>query len=152
VPPIQCPECGRFLANAFVAGLADAPAPCPGCGARLTADAVGTASADAVATPDESGRSSPEPPDEVADPEVDGDPDAADADVLDGWDPDGGPTAWLDDRPPFPEDAAWVGGAAAAGALLGLIVGRRPLRGLLVGSVLGAGAAAAVRQIWRLRD
>ncbi|MTV25924.1 hypothetical protein FTX61_10965 [Nitriliruptoraceae bacterium ZYF776] len=37
MPPQQCPECGRFLKNALVEGLASAPAPCPKCGIELTA-------------------------------------------------------------------------------------------------------------------
>jgi hypothetical protein len=152
VPPTQCPECGRFLANAFVTGLADAPAPCPRCGAELTAGSVGTDTevagaerASAGAGDDSSAPVQVDDGDEV-------DADDAGADVLAGWDSDGAPTAWLDDRAPFPEDAAWVGGAAAAGAVLGLILDRRAVRGLLLGSVLGAGLTAVARQIWRLRD
>lgn len=37
MPPQQCPECGRFLKNALIEGLAAADAPCPKCGTALTA-------------------------------------------------------------------------------------------------------------------
>ena len=42
MPPEQCPHCGRFLKRAFVAGLQQASAACPGCGEELTSDAFGT--------------------------------------------------------------------------------------------------------------
>lgn len=139
VPPTQCPECGRFLAGAFVSALADAPAPCPRCGAELTAARVG-------ASPEAAASSASEADDA---PDV---PTSDEADVLAGWDPDGVPTDWLDDRAPFPEDVAWVAGAATAGGIVGLVLASRPVRGLLLGAVLGAGAAAVARQVWRLRD
>jgi hypothetical protein len=37
VPPQQCPECGRFLKQALVVSLADAPAACPRCKVQLVA-------------------------------------------------------------------------------------------------------------------
>ncbi len=36
MPPPQCPECGRFLATAFVEQITTEPAPCPGCGTELS--------------------------------------------------------------------------------------------------------------------
>lgn len=36
MPPPQCPECGRFLATAFVETIRSEPAPCPGCGTELS--------------------------------------------------------------------------------------------------------------------
>ncbi len=36
MPPPQCPECGRFLATAFVEQITSEPAPCPGCGTELS--------------------------------------------------------------------------------------------------------------------
>lgn len=36
MPPPQCPECGRFLATAFVEQITNEPAPCPGCGTELS--------------------------------------------------------------------------------------------------------------------
>ena len=65
MPPQQCPECGRFLKNALVEGLADAPAPCPKCGIELTAERFGVVDAEGPpAVP--AGLTDPE----VTDPEV----------------------------------------------------------------------------------
>lgn len=36
MPPPQCPECGRFLATAFVETIRTEPAPCPRCGTELS--------------------------------------------------------------------------------------------------------------------
>ena len=56
MPPHQCPECGRFLKNALVEGLATAPAPCPKCEVELTAELFGPAEATpSEATPVEAG-------------------------------------------------------------------------------------------------
>lgn len=46
MPPPQCPECGRFLATAFIEQIRTEPAPCPGCDTQLS-----HAAQDAGATP-----------------------------------------------------------------------------------------------------
>ncbi|MEX0953473.1 MAG: hypothetical protein WDZ26_06550 [Nitriliruptoraceae bacterium] len=120
--PAQCPSCARFLSAAFVTSLGGGPQACPGCATSLTADQF-----DGVDAPDE--------PDE--------------ADVLDGWDVGGEASSWRDDQPPFPVDAAWVGGGAAVGALLGMLTTRR-VGGLFTGALLGAAAVGAARRVWEL--
>lgn len=51
MPPPQCPECGRFLATAFVEQITTEPAPCPGCGTELSL--APDDGADGAAKPDE---------------------------------------------------------------------------------------------------
>ena len=38
MPPVQCPDCGRFLKRDFVASLGATPSPCPRCGAGLVSE------------------------------------------------------------------------------------------------------------------
>ncbi len=140
--PQQCPNCGRFLRNALVQGLADGPAPCPGCGTELTADTFGVA----AGTDPASVRPPDLPPAEVRDDR---------GDVLTGWDVDADAeelAGWRDDRAPFPTDALAVASSAAGGALLGAILLRRRIVGALLGGILGALVAGIVRQLWRAPD
>lgn len=162
MPPKQCPMCGRFLKNILVTRLAEGEQPCPGCGDALTADMFGGADgplsatgtpADAApvggATSDEakaSVRPPDLPPDEVRD-------DASD--VLDGW--DRGASAaemagWAQDRSPFPTDAVVVAATGFGGMLVGGLLLRDRLRGVVLGGLLGVVVAAVVRQVWRLPD
>lgn len=102
----------------------------------------------------------PEPSSAAADTSVrppDLAPDLVRDDVLAGWDVGVGPAdmaRWREDRRPFPTDTVVVAGAAAGGLLLGAALGavldERPGRGAVVGTVVGALAAAAGRRIWRL--
>ena len=136
MPPKQCPNCGRFLKNVLVERLAEGEQPCPGCDQALTADLFGGTS---VRPPDL-------PPDEVRD-------DASD--VLDGW--DRGASAaemagWAKDQPPFPTDAVTVAASGLGGMLVGGLLLRHRLRGVLLGGLIGVVAAAVVRQVWRLPD
>ncbi len=138
MPPKQCPECGRFLKNAFVEALTDSGDPCPGCGQALTRSQFthdGAAETSGSATISRA---------------VDTSGAADDPDVLAGWDPHGVESSWQDDRPPPPTDLAAVAAGAAGGGLLGLIVTSRRIRGALIGAVLGAGVVAAVRRVWEL--
>jgi hypothetical protein len=169
VPPVQCPSCGRFLKNSFVVGLADAPAPCPGCGTELTAEQFDEGPAPAATgaprSPSERGEGAlhggggqarggrqerassvrpPDlPPDEVRD---------AGGDVLRGWDTAApGFDDWQRDRPPFPTDTVIVAGAGLAGALLGATLARdRRAAGAAGGAAAGVAAAAIARRLWRL--
>lgn len=62
MPPQQCPECGRFLKNALVEGLAAANAPCPKCGMELTAEMFGAPTGGGPpALPADAGTPSPPP-------------------------------------------------------------------------------------------
>ncbi len=137
--PEQCPGCARFLSAAFVTSLASGPRACPGCDASLTGDQF--------ANPTEGGgdlREGAATVDDVDDSDVLDGPD-----VLEGWDVGGEASAWRDDQPPFPVDAAWVGAGAAAGALLGVVTTRR-MGGMFSGALLGAVAVGVVRRIWEL--
>ncbi len=141
MPPEQCPECGRFLAKAFVAGLASGPAPCPKCATELTGAQFGLGDA---APP-------PAPPAATAAAT----PAAGSAgDPLAGWDAPGADVVDLDavrgHQPP--PDGAILLGAGVAGAVIGAALTRRSLRGTALGAVLGAAAAGAARQVWRLDD
>lgn len=148
MPPIQCPECGRFLAKVLVAGLGQAPAPCPGCAVQLTAAMFVLAEDDSVRPPDLA-------PDEVRDatdqPHRSGAP--AD-DVLAGWDT--GVSAaevasWRDDRRPFPTDTVVVAGAGIVGLALGLVLGgERRGSGAVLGLLAGVATGSVARRIWRL--
>jgi len=136
----QCPNCGRFLSNALVEGLAEGPAPCPGCEVELTAAMFGEAD----------DHPSVRPPD--LEPEVVRD-DASD--VLAGWDAGAGAeeiASWTRDRPPFPTDTVAVASSLVGGALLGAALTTRRLRGAIVGGLIGAAIAAVARQLWRLQE
>jgi hypothetical protein len=141
VPPEQCPECGRFLKQAFVTGLADAAAPCPRCGTELSLDRLAE------------GRPGPEPVGDASVRPPDLRPDAVRdlADPLAGWDvgvPAG--TAAVRDERPFPIDTVVVVGAGIVGGLLGALLGRRTVRDGALGALGGAAGAGAVRRIWQL--
>jgi hypothetical protein len=140
--PAQCPDCARFLAKAFVAGLAEGPAPCPKCGTELTA-AMFT-----EAAPDDA--PSVRPPDLAWDA-VQGD----DRDPLAGWDTGGAVfdiADYRDRRLQPPPDGAIVLGAGLFGALLGGLLARRRGLGALLGLLLGVLGAGAARQVWKLED
>ena len=147
MPPRQCPQCGRFLKNALVDGLAHASQPCPGCATVLTA-----AMFEPVAEPpaaDAASQVSVRPPD--LEPESVRDPEQ---DVLAGWDV--GATAaemasWREDRPPFPLDAAMVAGGALLGGLCGALGDpQRRARGAAIGVTAGVATAVVARRLWRL--
>ena len=129
MPPKQCPECGRFLAAAFVAALAEQPTPCPKCGTPLGGEhGEPVAAAAAAATP------AVRPPDR---------------DPLEGWDGPDAPTPRDDlDRGPGAVDPATAVPAVLVGTMLGALLGGRSHRrlGALLGALLGAvGALLAAR-------
>lgn len=144
MPPVQCPECGRFLANAFVMGLLTEPNDCPKCGTRLSAanfpDKLGQAAA-----PD----GPAEEPAAAAELRSDEPPPATPGDPL--WDWDGGGPNQAAPSEPVP-DAAVIAGSGAAGALLGALLSRRRVSGAVMGLLWGVLAAAVARQVWRLPD
>lgn len=170
MPPAQCPECGRFLARAFVQSLATEPADCPKCGARLSSaqfpEELGqAASPDApveepAAAAELRGDATPDPdPASVRPPDLDpGEVRTAEdgaRDPLAGWDRPHADVVELDRfragrRPP--PDGAIVAGAGIAGALVGAVLARRRAAGAAVGLAAGVGAAAVARQVWRLPD
>lgn len=148
-PPSQCPSCGRFLKRALVESLAQAPAPCPGCGTELVAGMFDGGSGRAPT-------SEPSAPVSVRPPDLEpGSVRDESSDVLAGWD-EGGEVVdldrWRADRPPFPVDAAVVGGSAVVGATVGAVTDRRRARGAVLGALVGAVLGAVVRRIWRLED
>jgi hypothetical protein len=178
VPPEQCPACGRFLKRALVDGLADSPAPCPRCGIELSAamfpavpgaddgppPAPPAALAEAPAapsvipaTPVAPEAPSIRPPDlPPAAPSI-RPPDLPPADVRDepdplaGWDagvPSG--AAVVRDERPFPTDTVAVAAATVAGAALGAVFGRRPVRDAVLAGLGGAVGAGVARRIWQL--
>jgi hypothetical protein len=167
VPPKQCPACGRFLKNAFVVGLGDAAAPCPGCGDELTAImfAVVDATPDAasvVAADVSSGATTDTTVDRVSVRPPDLEPASVrdtTRDVLAGWDTTASAeeiASWRRDRRPFPTDTVVVVGSGALGAIAGGVIGRNhdPRRlggGVAGGLVVGLAVAAVSRRIWRLR-
>lgn len=122
--PQQCPECGRFLKNDLVAGLAQDDAPCPKCGQVLTAEMFGVVPA-TPAGRSRRGRSG-------------GDP-------LEGWDeggagrePSGQVVIALE-----PDEALLAG---IGGGILGaLILRERPGLGALLGAFAGMVAGGLVR-------
>lgn len=172
MPPYQCPSCGRFLKAALIASLEHQSAACPGCQQPLVASdftdvAASTSVMSALTTSTPAGNSASAPGHEVDHNEADHnesdhleaevDRDVVDdlgapTDVLQGWDPDGPPSRWLDDQPPFPTDMVAVAGAAVVGALVAAVLGRRKVRAGMVGAILGAVGAGIARQIWRLDD
>lgn len=170
MPPAQCPECGRFLAKAFVLSLATEPTDCPKCGLRLSAtqfpDTLGQAAApDAPAEEPAAAASlrsdmTPDPdPSSVRPPDLDPGEvrldDDGQVEPLAGWDGGRGDVVDLDDfraarRPP--PDGAIVAGAGAAGAIVGAVLARRWGIGVVVGFAAGVAAAATSRQVWRLPE
>jgi hypothetical protein len=146
VPPKQCPACGRFLKNAFVVGLDEAVAPCPGCGDELHAGMFASTASD--------------PPVSVRPPDLE--PASVrdtTRDVLVGWDVTADAeeiASWRRDRRPFPTDTVVVVGGGVLGAIAGGVLGRNsdprhPVLGIVGGLTLGLTVAAATRRIWRLR-
>lgn len=143
MPPVQCPECGRFLKQSLVDGLADADAPCPRCGTTLTAARFGldpqpTSEAPAAAA-------SVRPPDLAAG----GD------DPLAGWDQPRGASAGS--RAPGPElvlalDPIKAAIAAALGASFGALVDRSRTRGVVWGGLLGLVLGAMIRALTEGRE
>ncbi len=159
MPPPQCPECARFLSNAFVVGLGDEPAPCPRCGTVLTVDADGapvpaseaapaeTAPAGATAPPAAEPREVPEPP-SVRPPDL---PAAAvrDRDVLEGWDEEALPGRAPAEGTPIlgftPAELGTIVGAGLVGGLMGAwLAGEYRRLGATVGAAAAAGMAASV--------
>lgn len=185
MPPAQCPECGRFLAAAFVQNLVTEPADCPKCGTRLSPahfpEELGQAAApdgpaeepaaaaelrdDATPDPDPGGAGdvpletagasdgSVRPPD--LDPGAVQAGDDGRPDPLASWDRRDADVVDLDrfrsGRQP-PPDAAILGGAGLAGALVGALLADRRGRGAAFGLAVGLGAAAVARQVWRLPE
>lgn len=167
MPPAQCPECGRFLAKAFVLSLATEPTDCPKCGLRLSAthfpDTLGQAAAPDAPVEEPAGAAglrdaSPLEPDPASVRPPDLDPgavrlgDDGQPDPLAGW--DRGDGAGLDVRAARrpPPDGAIVAGAGAAGAIIGALLARRWGIGVVVGFAAGVAAAATSRQVWRLPE
>jgi hypothetical protein len=153
--PAQCPDCARFLAKAFVAGLAAEPAPCPKCGTELTAVMFSESAPEAfpaAATPAADDAPSVRPPDLAWDA-VQGD----DRDPLAGWDTGAGGAIfdladYRDRRLQPPPDGAIVLGAGLFGAIFGAFLTRRRGVGALLGLLLGVLGAGAARQVWKLED
>lgn len=137
--PPKCPQCGRFLSNAFIRALLDEPATCPRCGTTLNAEQFSGSDALAMAPPDGSVRPPDLPPESVR-------PTAEERDVLEGWDQ---PAEVIDlqARRGVPEPAvadrlramAVVMAAGVVGALLGALILRRHRR---LGAILGTFAAS----------
>ena len=170
MPPAQCPECGRFLAKAFVQNLATEPADCPKCGIRLSPahfpDELGQAASPEGPSEEPAGAAelrddtTPDPDDlSVRPPDLDpGTVRTAgegDGDPLRGWDAPEADVVELDrfraGRQP-PPDGAVVAGAGLAGALVGALVADRRGVGVAVGLGVGVAAAAVARQVWRLPE
>jgi hypothetical protein len=172
VPPKQCPECGRFLKNAFIQALGDRGTVCPRCDSTLMAamfeDEVltgrRTIPVPAGGSSDDPGDGGPFEGSEAGEvPEVsvrppDLEPDAVrdrTLDVLAGWDVGVGEAevaAWRQDRRPFPTDTVSLIGAGATGLLLGLLlVPQHRVRGASLGTLAGVVGSAIVRQVWLLR-
>ena len=158
-----CPECGRFLENAFVDALARSDAVCQHCDAILTASMFdSTVGSDDVAEVE--ARAAPVlVPEDASDDEIsvrppDLEPDMVrdrSLDVLAGWDVGVGEAevaSWRRDRRPVPVDTLVVVGAAVTGLLAGLLlVPQHRARGASLGALTGLVGAATVRRVWRLR-
>ncbi len=135
--PRRCPECGRFLATAFVEGLLDEPAPCPRCETVLTPDRFpdlqGTATATDAAegTPPASVRPPDLPPEEVR------------GDVLAGWDDEdlASTVQQLADPRNAGIVAAIIGAGVAGGLIGGLVASRRRPAWTVAGTLVGAALA-----------
>ena len=161
MPPQQCPECGRFLKNALVEGLAQRPAPCPGCDVELTSAMFDGSDPGPSGTSDPAAPTASRVPDaasgdvSVRPPDLEPtDVRSTDDDPLARWDV--GATAdevasWRVDQRPFPTDAVVVATAAVIGLGVGCAADREVrARGAAVGFAAGAVAGAIVRRIWRL--
>jgi len=152
MPPSQCPQCGRFLSRDFVLGLATEAAPCPKCELLLSPaqfpDVLGAAAEPDAPAPD----ASDEEPAGAA--EVRSEVAGTDRDPLDGWDEPGGQVVDLErfrqEAPPA--DAVILAGTGLFGAVVGALVSQRRGRGALVGLLVGLGAAATARQVWKLPE
>jgi hypothetical protein len=151
VPPKQCPECRRFLVDAFIEALDVSGTPCPRCGGTLTASMFEDGDAQVLVPAGGAG-------DEVSIRPPDLEPEAVrdrSLDVLAGWEVGVGEAeiaSWRQDRRPVPVDTLTVLGAGAAGVLLGLLlVPQRRVRGASLGALAGIVGAAAVRRVWVLR-
>lgn len=146
--PVQCPECARFLSNAFVAGLQKGPAPCPKCETELRSqqfeDAEGNATtpvADRGSTGSAvAGEGSVRPPDLAPATVRDGGPDP-----LAGWDRhgDAGPMVGLGPEHDPAATGAAIGVGGVVGALIGAVAADRSVLGALVGGAIGGALAAA---------
>jgi ribosomal protein S27AE len=167
VPPPQCPECGRFLATAFVNQIKASASPCPRCGTSLFLDdgtepttheglpAGGATVSAEVAVVD--GLVVTIEPDEAADP-TPPTVDTSTATLVDASaDSSVRPADLAQDGTSIDPLAGWDVGpepaitasstavpelviAAGAGVVIGFVLGgrdRRPL-GALLGAVLGA--------------
>jgi len=156
VPPKQCPECGRFLAAAFVAALVEQPTPCPKCATPLAVEhgepVVVGAAGHAVAAPAAAPTHAPAAADATV-PAVAPTDDApaavrpSDRDPLEGWDGPDAPAPRDDlDRGPGVVDPATAVPAVLVGGVLGALLGGRSHRrlGALLGAMLGAVAAVLV--------
>jgi hypothetical protein len=147
MPPSQCPQCGRFLSRDFVLGLATEASPCPKCDAVLSPaqfpEVLGAAAVPDA--PDEEPAGAAQVRAEVA---------KTDPDPLAGWDEPGGQVVDLErfrqEAPPA--DAVILAGTGLFGAVVGALVSERRGRGALVGLLVGLGAAATARQVWKLPD
>ena len=152
--PAQCPDCARFLAKAFVAGLAEEPAPCPKCGIELTA-AMFTESADDTVPAAAAAAAADDPP-SVRPPDLAWEAvQVDDREPLAGWDTGGAVFDLADYRERRlqpPPDGAIVLGAGLFGALLGALLSRRRGLGALLGLLLGVLGAGTARQVWKLED
>ena len=160
MPPKQCPECGRFLKNAFIDALGDIGTPCPRCEGTLTAsmfegsdDAAGPATRSEPMLVPAGGAG-----DEVSVRPPDLEPEAVrdrSPDVLAGWDVGVGEAevaSWRQDRRPVPVDTLVVVGAGVAGVVAGLLLlPEHRLRGASFGALGGFAGAATARRVWRLR-
>lgn len=149
--PPRCPECGRFLSNAFVQGLLAEPGACPRCATTLTADQFH--GADALLQAPEPLAESVRPPDlppESVRP-------SADRDVLAGWDQPASVEADRSGRAgggavagvPVREVAGVVGAGIAGGllgGLLGALLSRRRTLLAVIGTLFGAGLAVLASQ------
>lgn len=174
--PEQCPECARFLSKAFVAGLEDGPAACPGCGAELgstsfeqeqasgsnnlwpeggavTTEATSAGDRDAASTEAATGQPDASSQVSAAEPGAAGAESAPPTfDPLAGWDDDLGEDPYGPPASGPPPEAAIIAGAGAFGGLVGALLARRRVLGALLGFGVGAGAAAAAQEIWRLPE
>lgn len=143
MPPVQCPECGRFLKQSLVDGLAQADAPCPRCGTTLTAARFGL-DAQPTAQP-QAASPSVRPPDLTAG----GD------DPLAGWDRPGAAAGGT--GTPGPDlvlalDPVKAAIAAAVGASFGALVDRSRTRGVVWGGLLGVVLGALIRALTEGRE
>lgn len=152
MPPQQCPECGRFLKNAFVQSLGAEPTPCPRCETGLVAAMFGLEEPE-PALEEAAGPEVPAPspaeasvrPPDLQPTQVRDEP----ADVLESWDRGVGAPSVVD-RAPFPMDAVVLAGAGLVGGLLGSLFGERGCRGAVLGAAGGVFGAAVARRVWRL--